>query len=481
MEVNVRFSLAKNKWCYNLLILILYIQTLEINELYSEIESDEIVDMKILLCKLERMLDPTIARRLRKVGITITQNVYVGYDTEYELSDVKKNKNELLSTQIAGNSRIIVKLPHEVPFKVEYLHPLTSEVIPKNSSGDTDLQRILRSIDTNITNFRDKKYAKYKEFLNHLSTQLNSERIPEIKHFVNEDKSIFILPLTKMEVFFKLTGEYNFNELLKDCEVLMNPTIENNSMNLMRIINESVEVDQKLDNRLLKNAFTKRSSRLAIRYKGERVFITTRLNIYITCHLSNADLSMLSDFDELKQELTIVNKSFVTTGKGLIRDDCRFIIHVRDTMLLAPGPSKSLKEIGKIYGGDFLKIDLKNDIGNMKALLAKDPKKFKEYAIRDSLITLKHINTMEEFNFTLFKIGVPQTLSSISKSYIENEWKIINYDGYQLKNGYSFGKIPSLVSPRGINTSGAIGLALNHFIASYRGGRNESFMYGVDR
>jgi ASC-1-like (ASCH) protein len=150
-------------------------------------------------------------------------------------------------------------------------------------------------------------------------------------------------------------------------------------------------------------------------------------------------------------------------------------------MLLAPGNSKGLAEIGKIYGDEYKKIDIKNYRGKMKKLAAEDKILFKEYAMRDALITLKHVNSMEEFNESLNKTGVPLTLSSISKAYVLKEWEGLGYKGYQMQNGYTFGSLTNLLTPKGINASGLTGLALNYYISSYKGGRNESFMFGVDR
>lgn len=87
-------------------------------------------------------------------------------------------------------------------------------------------------------------------------------------------------------------------------------------------------------------------------------------------------------------------------------------------MLLAPGNKKSLAEIGKIYGSEFRKIDLKEYRGRMKDLLRENPILFEEYAMRDSEITLKHINSMESFNYSLNQIGVPITMTSMSKGYV---------------------------------------------------------------
>ena len=44
---------------------------------------------------------------------------------------------------------------------------------------------------------------------------------------------------------------------------------------------------------------------------------TREINNYFCAHLTNADLSILDDFNEFKGDLSIVNKSFVTLGKPL--------------------------------------------------------------------------------------------------------------------------------------------------------------------
>jgi hypothetical protein len=37
------------------------------------------------------------------------------------------------------------------------------------------------------------------------------------------------------------------------------------------------------------------------------------------------------------------------------------------------------------------------------------------------------------------------------------------------------------MTPKGLFKTGEIGSALSMYISNYKGGRNESFMYGVDR
>jgi len=99
-------------------------------------------------------------------------------------------------------------------------------------------------------------------------------------------------------------------------------------------------------------------------------------------------------------------------------------------MLLLPASNRSLDSIGKLY--NFHKIQLSDyEINHMDELLLLNPKKFEEYVMRDSLITLKHAEWMENFNFQITGIGVPTTLSSIRRNYVLDLWAQKSYPSYQ--------------------------------------------------
>lgn len=147
-------------------------------------------------------------------------------------------------------------------------------------------------------------------------------------------------------------------------------------------------------------------------FTDDKVSVSHIRNNYVIAHLTNADLCMLNDFAQFKEELSIVNKCFVTLGKPLVVGDNNVII--RDTTLLAPAGKRSLDAIGDLYGDDFRKIRIsKEQKSNMDLLLASDKALFESYAKKDAVITLMHSNHMEDFNFGLNGIGVPITLSSL--------------------------------------------------------------------
>jgi hypothetical protein len=207
-------------------------------------------------------------------------------------------------------------------------------------------------------------------------------------------------------------------------------------------------------------------------------------NFYIIGHYNSADLTMITNFDEeLKTKLSIVNKSFVSLGKPLKFN--QHYVYVRDTILLAPGGYGSLSKIGKLYQneGDFAKREVSQaDISDMKSFLKKDKIAFEEYAVQDAIITLKHATAMEKFNMSVKQVGIPLTLSSIGRNYVLKEWTNIfkKYIPYQISGNFLMGNTDEIQTPKGLFASRDVGAHLSYYIANYKGGRNESFMYGVD-
>jgi hypothetical protein len=150
-------------------------------------------------------------------------------------------------------------------------------------------------------------------------------------------------------------------------------------------------------------------------FTEEKVSVTRTRNAYFIAHLTNADLSMFQDFEELKHELDIVNKSFVTLGKPIVIDNTN--VYIRDTMLLTPAAKRSLEALGVLYGFEKIKLS-QEELSNMDVLLHTDKKRFTEYALRDAIIPLIHGNFMEHFNFQLQELGIPITLSNLGSKYV---------------------------------------------------------------
>jgi hypothetical protein len=88
---------------------------------------------------------------------------------------------------------------------------------------------------------------------------------------------------------------------------------------------------------------------------------------------------------------------------------------------------------------------------------------------------------MEDFNFYIGGTGIPLSLSSIGRSYVKSIWNESGYKGYQISPKYLLGDVSTTITPKGLNVIKSIGFVLPYYTANYKGGRNECFMYGLDR
>lgn len=57
---------------------------------------------------------------------------------------------------------------------------------------------------------------------------------------------------------------------------------------------------------------------------------------------------------------------------------------------------------------------------------------------------------------------------------------MVNYPGYQIHPEFPVGDVTKSITPQGLAKLGGVGLMLSWYIANFKGGRNESFMIGVD-
>ncbi|KAG0632607.1 hypothetical protein HOY80DRAFT_1069396 [Tuber brumale] len=101
--------------------------------------------------------------------------------------------------------------------------------------------------------------------------------------------------------------------------------------------------------------------------------------------------------------------------------------------------------------------------------------------MNDSLITLIHSLFMCDFVFSLGDTKMPLTLGSICSKYLKNKWFKDGYKGHQPNAEFLLGSVQKSHTPKGINSIGFAAENENLYLSSFRGGRNESFTYGVDK
>lgn len=223
--------------------------------------------------------------------------------------------------------------------------------------------------------------------------------------------------------------------------------------------------------------------------------------VYLVGHFTKADLPAFSDFGEFtKVELDNIRRTLVDL-KGSIRyqfydednEDnpfCNIDINLRDTILLAPTMAKSLADLGEIVG--FKKLKLADDVNedkklksNMEQYRNENWDRFREYAIRDSVVCVKYFEKVLQNNFEITgKYNVPFTLSSIGTDLVIAGWisdgenylellgkEQIDYETYSKKIARKI---------KGTHTSSLSKVYFQEAFATetYHGGRNEQYWFG---
>jgi len=471
------FSHESYKWLYNLVQLSMYTFLIEYeniiftrnklntdeskiddeveNENETEklgLETDFYQDLVLKRKQVYQKLDPSIRKSLQKLGITLTQNLETGFDTEYVNKDLLTNK--LISVQIAQHLQCYLKLPLQPRYKLCKINPVTEAKYPVKITKSFDFSLLETIIANHVERIRTILYGNNDICMSTLIKSMTSD--PNITSYESQDYVIIRLPKSTQKVFIKLIDldGYSLTKLLtdstrlskddifnfrtevstkmKDALIHYNNLLETKSVNLNKnknLDNKLIEIkdniiynfgeifneikdfktfdcnkenineyninnnndDDKVnkDTNLIESYFKlKALSRNNLNInRYNRISISYIFNNVIIGHNTPADLSLLNDFEDFKNELDIVNKGFITLGKGFRY--CGYNVIVRDTMLLAPAGQKSLANIGKLY--KFEKINLTEfEITHMDLLLKENPNKFYEYALRDPLITLKH-------------------------------------------------------------------------------------------
>ena len=428
---------------------------------------------------------------------------------------------------MAITSKLFIKIPNTPRYTISKLDVAKNTLYKLNTKSEIfNYAKVEGSIQWSIQQIKLLKYGNYEELMVVLNESL--KLIKGLKYYDREDHTLFSLPRSAIQPYITFNSSISLKELVEIASTTSSPCLDRQRKLVIKLIKDIcsrkltlkngkdelleeifwhyrdyVEIeDQNTDSdkilpykdckiarvskvwekgkgrgKRLKDSIVpdllpdKQLSREFLQdlfQTGQKISVTTTHHYYLIAHLTQADLSMLSDFDEITEDLNIVNGSFVT-----LRDPikiCGKKLHIRDTMLLAPGGRKSLAQIGRLYGEAYNKITIgKEDLNDMRSFLRKDRERFILYAIRDALIYLIHSMWMEEFKFNIGGLGVPLSLSSIGRKYVKYVWKETKYPGYQISPGYTLGDVSNTITPKGLNAIKKIGFVLPYYIANYKG------------
>jgi hypothetical protein len=381
--------------------------------------------------------------------MSFIQNIYTGFDTEFKRRDDKFNN--LLSVQLAINTMLMLKMPLNKDFDFVDLDVSSNRFykIYSYNRSKIDVDLIKDMINKSIKFTRDLNNYNHDESIFKLIKGLKNLNI---KHIEKDGSIYFLFDSTEVRKFIKITDNFSFKELIATSKSIANTSLEEELDKVYKILknifnNREFEYNRKLDlvemetvkdegifvkdegilvkeedftvvkdsSNKIKGKYTRTKNQS---FTNDKISVTKVINNYLLAHLTNADLSILSDFEEFKNQMDIVNGSFVTLKKSILIDGVNVII--RDTKLLTPG-GKSLDFLSSLYQDPNVnKIKLtKDQLENMDKFLEDNPELFKDYALRDAYICLLHGRFMENFYHSIGGVGIPLTLSTLSTSYIK--------------------------------------------------------------
>lgn len=221
-------------------------------------------------------------------------------------------------------------------------------------------------------------------------------------------------------------------------------------------------------------------------------------NVYLVGHFTRADIPAFANFQELTKYMSAVRSTFVTTNDhfqsiGITCVDGEAIklkVFLRDTMLLTPQSSKSLKALGELVGVDKVELAPDKDtyrqiIKNMDKLRHEDWDLFKRYALTDAEICVRYMErVIVQYKEVTRKFKVPITLTAIGVDLLLKSWADAGVDhlavlGQEIVYQNYFNKTKG----RFIRKKTAVEIAVVHretvFVNEcYHGGRNEQFWFG---
>lgn len=221
--------------------------------------------------------------------------------------------------------------------------------------------------------------------------------------------------------------------------------------------------------------------------------------IYLVGHFTRADIPAFADFQDLTYLMSSVRNTFVSIDTGVkMRIDypdgsasTSLILLFRDTMLLTPQASRSLKEMGKLVGQAKLQLDPdeakhKDMIRNMDKVRVEHWDLFKRYAINDATICVRYIEkVIEQFEQITGKKKVPVTLTYIGVDLLQKSWKenfaenpLTILGKEEITERYFDKKKGYFVKNKKVVDIEEMSWYVDFITESYHGGRNEQFWFG---
>lgn len=140
---------------------------------------DLLLDYTIVRAEVFNQLDPSIRVKLLAPGVEIIQNVYAGYDTEYQLNE-STMLNDLLSSQLAVSTKTLLRFTdRSSAYELSTVSTLGSSVfLRRRRSHPIAYIRLTRELRTSINTIRFLKSGVNDEAIKILISGLKNKEYP---------------------------------------------------------------------------------------------------------------------------------------------------------------------------------------------------------------------------------------------------------------------------------------------------------------
>lgn len=179
-------KIVLSKWGYQVLLFQLYTCLVNIPK-NDERNPDIIQDLECLSREIYNVLDSSIKTKLQNKGISLIQNTYTGFDTEFQYKESEKC-NKLLSIQLAVNSKCLLKFPHYTEYTVGSLNPLNNDYYELGKGNRLDRVLVDNIINELIHKSRSVEVEGMIKSLNILIEGLIAMKIP---YYKNDKEYVF--------------------------------------------------------------------------------------------------------------------------------------------------------------------------------------------------------------------------------------------------------------------------------------------------
>jgi hypothetical protein len=216
-------------------------------------------------------------------------------------------------------------------------------------------------------------------------------------------------------------------------------------------------------------------SQIIQRAKCADVVIGIPRSIVLGAHFTRADLTILSDIEDFKRQLSGVRGTYTTTAQPFSHTlsspagEFRVFIRVLDTMLLSANGS-ALEDVGEMIGIPKVELPPPYSKDRMDLFLAKDPRLFKSYAMTDAIIVARFIPQLRKLARERLNVGRPFcTLGALAVSYFMEVLKKLKISKNRLLGRDEHGEM--LPNVRALIEGDAP--------SAFHGGYNSPHIYGV--